>query len=671
MFIVGVTNDRVYQYDLSTAWNITTAVYNDVSFSVRNQETSPQGLAFSPDGMRMFIIGTSGDVVDQYDLTTAWDISDVDFDATSPSLNMQETSPRDIAFSPDGMRMFIVGSASNSVWQYQLTTPWDVTSIIDDTTDADYVAPIEFDVSNEESFPTGMFFTPDGTRMFISGFIAGTITRYDLTVFPGEADDDLSITGLSTDTVKGDVTLSLEIIHPDISDLTIKLRDPRGIEVTVLDQTGTGANINQDYALSSLVGTTVAGVWRLTITDRSLGSEGTLYSWGLSMTYDGPTTITPPSRSIAYGILDQLTGTRSLAYRVLDQLSPVRSLAYSVIGQVTAVRSLAYRVLDQLTDTRSLEYAIIGRLISARSIAYRILEQITDTRSVAYRILDQFTSTRSLAYRILDQFTDTRSLAYRVLERISGTRSLGYRILERITPARSIAYSIKSRVTGMRSLEYRITGRLISTRSLGYRIDGLAAFVRSLEYGILERLTGTRSMSYGILDQFTSTRSLAYGIIGRLISTRSLAYTIGGISAFTRSLEYRITGRLELTKSIAYTIIGRLISTRSLGYRVTGQITTAKSIAYRITGRLISTRSLGYRIDGLAAFVRSLEYSIIGRLELTRSLRYHINFVPLQAYRITRTIPTLIKRNMRSAVPPGKLTRTVAYTIKRTMRLVR
>ena len=395
MYVIGTTFDRVRQYSLDMAWDISTATATGaLVFSVSGQETFPTDVTFSSDGTRMYVVGTISDSVWQYSLDMAWDIASIIIDTTDANyvapvefdVSDQDTDPRGVAFSSDGLRMYVVDANSDSVWQYSLTTPWDISSI-PDSGDSDYVAPVEFDVSDEDTVPTGVTFSPDGTRMYMLGGISDSVHQYDIPIIIGTADDSLSISGLSTDTVKGDVTISLDITHPDISELTIKLRDPRGIEVTILDQTGTGADIDQDYALTTLAGTTVAGEWTLTITDHIPGNPGTLNSWSLSMTYDGPTTITPPTRSLAYRILDQITDTRSLRYRVLERLSDTRSLTYRVLERITPSRSLAYRILARITDTRSL--------------AYRILDQITDSRSLGYRILDQLTGTRELTYRVL------------------------------------------------------------------------------------------------------------------------------------------------------------------------------------------------------------------------------------------------------------------------------
>ena len=66
MYIVGNGSDTVYQYSLSTAFEVSTASYDSVSFSVSSQDTSPLGIVFNSDGTKMYIVGLSNDAVYQY-----------------------------------------------------------------------------------------------------------------------------------------------------------------------------------------------------------------------------------------------------------------------------------------------------------------------------------------------------------------------------------------------------------------------------------------------------------------------------------------------------------------------------------------------------------------------------------------------------------------------------
>ena len=75
MYMVGNTTDRVYQYTLSTPWNLATATYDTVSFLLSGQDTAPVGLAFKPDGTKMYVLGNTNDRVYQYTLTDPLTIS--------------------------------------------------------------------------------------------------------------------------------------------------------------------------------------------------------------------------------------------------------------------------------------------------------------------------------------------------------------------------------------------------------------------------------------------------------------------------------------------------------------------------------------------------------------------------------------------------------------------
>jgi hypothetical protein len=64
--LLDYVEDAVYEYSLSIAFDISTAFFVD-SFSVAAQDTLPTGLAFNTDGTKMFVVGSSGDDVNEYD----------------------------------------------------------------------------------------------------------------------------------------------------------------------------------------------------------------------------------------------------------------------------------------------------------------------------------------------------------------------------------------------------------------------------------------------------------------------------------------------------------------------------------------------------------------------------------------------------------------------------
>ena len=172
MFIVGTANDSVFQYTLSTGFDVSTASYASKSFSVASQEDSPQALAFNTDGTSMFIVGSANDRVYQYTLSTGFDVSTASYASKSFSVSSQDTGPTGLAFNTDGTSMLIVGFANDSVYQYTLSTGFDVST-------ASYASK-SFSIASQEINPQALAFNTDGTSMFIVGSSSDTVFQYTL-----------------------------------------------------------------------------------------------------------------------------------------------------------------------------------------------------------------------------------------------------------------------------------------------------------------------------------------------------------------------------------------------------------------------------------------------------------------------------------------------------------
>jgi len=170
MFVMGGTNDTVFQYTLGTAWDVSTASYASKSFSVTSQESSPLGLWFKPDGLVMYVVGNSTDSVFQYTLGTAWDVSTASYASISFSFASQETTPQQVNLSADGLKMWVVGSTGDDIWEYTLGTAWDVSTAI----------PVNnFYVGFQENNPTGLFIdSTAANRVYVMGSTTDTVYQY-------------------------------------------------------------------------------------------------------------------------------------------------------------------------------------------------------------------------------------------------------------------------------------------------------------------------------------------------------------------------------------------------------------------------------------------------------------------------------------------------------------
>ena len=170
MFVPGAISDAVHQYSLTSGYNIATASYDNVSFSVSSQDGVPTGLRFNSDGTKMFVPGAISDAVHQYSLTSGYNIATASYDNVSFSFSSQGGNPNGLAFNSDGTKMFMVSDVNNAVYQYSLTSGYNIAT-------ASY-NNVSFSVSSQDGSPYGLAFNSDGTKMFVVGNNGDAVYQY-------------------------------------------------------------------------------------------------------------------------------------------------------------------------------------------------------------------------------------------------------------------------------------------------------------------------------------------------------------------------------------------------------------------------------------------------------------------------------------------------------------
>jgi sugar lactone lactonase YvrE len=171
LYVCGQTNDRIYQYSLSTAWDISTASYDNVQL---NTGLNPNTFFLAPDGTKLYSLSTT--TVFQYALSTPWLISSGTLDKSydfSASTNPAETNGIGLAFSQDGSKMFIVGAVQKFIYEFSLSTNWDVST----ASPIDY---IRYYVYQQDSTPTGLCFSTDGESFYVAGDATNRIYQYSV-----------------------------------------------------------------------------------------------------------------------------------------------------------------------------------------------------------------------------------------------------------------------------------------------------------------------------------------------------------------------------------------------------------------------------------------------------------------------------------------------------------
>tara|TARA_R100000406_G_scaffold5271_2_gene3611 strand:+ start:4747 stop:6348 length:1602 start_codon:yes stop_codon:yes gene_type:complete len=176
LFMTGQGQDVVWKYGLTTAYDLSTASYSQPTtevFSVGSQDGTPKGIAFKSDGTKMFVVGGSGDEINEYHLSTAWDISTASYDSRL-YIGASESAPVGLYFKPDGTSFYVVGEAGDEINQWNCSTAWDISTASGFTYRS---------VSSQDGRPRGIYFKPDdGTKCYVLGGMNDTVYQYNVTV---------------------------------------------------------------------------------------------------------------------------------------------------------------------------------------------------------------------------------------------------------------------------------------------------------------------------------------------------------------------------------------------------------------------------------------------------------------------------------------------------------
>ena len=142
------------------------------TFDLTGQTEAPGQLVFNNDGTKMFIVGYNVKKVFEYALSTAYDVSTASITANY-SVSAKETALNAVAFNPDGTKMFITGSASDKIHQYSLSTGFDLSSTVT-------FVKSSVSITTQEGNPEVILFNDDGTKIYITGRVSDAVHEYDL-----------------------------------------------------------------------------------------------------------------------------------------------------------------------------------------------------------------------------------------------------------------------------------------------------------------------------------------------------------------------------------------------------------------------------------------------------------------------------------------------------------
>jgi len=181
-FVSGDNKDEVQEYTCTTAWDLSTMSADATAYL--SLSSTPHGngvysVTFNPDGTIMYV-GRAGNpnTFSHFDLSTAWDLStavynsskSVTISVTGASHGNNEAYVVNVCFNTDGTKAYFTGRTRHDLHTTTLSTAWDLSTYTDDGIplhlDQGYVEQAfssQYPSWNQEGFawPSGLFSTPD------------------------------------------------------------------------------------------------------------------------------------------------------------------------------------------------------------------------------------------------------------------------------------------------------------------------------------------------------------------------------------------------------------------------------------------------------------------------------------------------------------------------------
>ncbi len=168
--------NAIYQIDMSTASDLSTASYNSVALTGLDTDgaASVKGFFIGNNGTKLYAVDAVDDLVYQYTLSTAWDISTASYDSVThdiSSLNNNDPFPTDLRFKSDGTKFFVLEASGDSVYSFSLSTAWDVSTASLDS------GSLSIPYTNV----VGFFIDSSGDKMYLLDNSAEVIYQYSAT----------------------------------------------------------------------------------------------------------------------------------------------------------------------------------------------------------------------------------------------------------------------------------------------------------------------------------------------------------------------------------------------------------------------------------------------------------------------------------------------------------
>ena len=161
----------IYQYTLTTPGDLPSAVYDSKSFDVSTETVNSVGIFLSTDGTKLYI-SHAGAYIYYYDLSIAFDISTAVYNVTKDkNLGTSQSVSIQIWMKADGTELYAVDSTNSTVHRWTMSVIWHTSSATHTSS---------YSVVSEIAIIYGVSIHSDGSVMYAFDLFTSNLFQYDL-----------------------------------------------------------------------------------------------------------------------------------------------------------------------------------------------------------------------------------------------------------------------------------------------------------------------------------------------------------------------------------------------------------------------------------------------------------------------------------------------------------
>ena len=174
LFLIASGNEFIDEYTIRPDIGVSdnTLFWDSKTLPTAGIDNSPQGIRYNPDGTSIYLTGNIGNDITQLDLSHPFAISSWDGTQKVLDVSPQDSTPTGFSFSNDGTKIYLCGNGFNTIYQYDLTTPFELLT-------ASYSGN---DLPVVDNSPQGLDISSDGTKLFVIGNQTNLIYQYTLSI---------------------------------------------------------------------------------------------------------------------------------------------------------------------------------------------------------------------------------------------------------------------------------------------------------------------------------------------------------------------------------------------------------------------------------------------------------------------------------------------------------